>query len=364
VKVLHAAETIKGGVATVMKSLLKDQYSRFGHNQVRALIPQDHLQELETVPKNIVFTFKRKKRSISGLVWFSIQFIKMLIQFKPDVVHLHSTFSGFLGRLILILLRPFYRPSVIYCPHAFAFLMEGSQNRRKLFAWIERLLAKGADVIICVGEYEKKQAQAWGIPAEKMRVVHNGVSPLEKTAEKTPISESNLRKLLFVGRFDYQKGFDIILDLIPKLKPGSFSLTIVGAAVNSSQKPKEFQGVTYTGWLKPDELALHYAQADVVLIPSRWEGFAMVPLEAMRAKCAILATNTTSLPEVVTDGENGRLLELSPCLADEMAEIIKNTPIEEWRRMGEAGFDKFLAEFTESKMVEHTAALYQEKSHA
>jgi hypothetical protein len=87
------------------------------------------------------------------------------------VVHLHSTFSGVIGRCVCVLLKPWRRPKIVYCPHAFSFLMESSPIKQKVYASIERVLQKVTDVIICVSRYEMDKAARFGIERKRMRLI-------------------------------------------------------------------------------------------------------------------------------------------------------------------------------------------------
>lgn len=359
-KVFHAAEIIKGGVATVMKQLAIYQSEQIEVTELRCLIPEDQEKEIAPLDKRYIKTFKRSGRDLRSLIYFLRSFVFYVICHKPDVVHVHSSFAGVLGRVALILLRPIRRPKVIYCPHAFAFLMQGSNKKKKIYALVERFLAVFTDKIICVSKYEKDLAVSYGLPNNKLVVIHNGVPVIDDNGLRAENPyQSNVVNLLFVGRFDFQKGFDIIERLMQNLDGKSFHLTAVGGAVlNTSVQPLQLPQITYTGWLSSNELAPYLAYADLLIIPSRWEGFAMVPLEAMSYALPILASDSTSLPEVVIDGLTGRLFPLEN--EGLLFEIINTTSKEEWKEMGCNARELFLCEFTAEKMKKSTELIYKE----
>lgn len=359
-KILHAAEIIKGGVATVMRQLAIHQSGLPDVEELICLVPEDQSTELSPLDNKYIQTFKRSGRNISSLISFLRSFISQVMHHKPDIVHIHSSFAGVLARLTLIVLRPVYRPKVVYCPHAFAFLMQGSEKKKKIYAFIERILIIFTDKVICVSQYEKDLAVSYGLPEKKLVVVYNGVPVIthDNNADINPY-HMDVTNILFVGRFDFQKGFDILERLMTRLEGKPFHLTAVGGAVlNVSVKPLQSPQITYTGWLSSAELSPYLAHADLLIIPSRWEGFAMVPLEAMSYGLPILASDSTSLPEVVIDGETGRLFPLEN--EDLLFEIVVSTPKSEWVAMGTQARQLFLDKFTAVNMTDNTDMIYKE----
>ncbi|WP_006320953.1 glycosyltransferase [Serratia inhibens] len=357
-KIFHAAETIKGGVATVMRQIAIHQVSKNGVTDMTCLVPEDQKNELSPLDMDHVITFERSGRNLSSFFAFTKKFIRHVLREKPDVVHLHSTFAGVLGRFSLLLLWPFYRPKVVYCPHAFSFIIPGSSVKKRAFAFIEVALSRITDAIICVSEYERQQGIENGLPKNKLIVVYNGVPEIKKNTAviANPYSDDVIN-LLFVGRFDYQKGFDILEMTMEKLKGKPFHLTAVGGSVHGSySENKTLPQTSYTGWLSAAELAPYFAYADVLVIPSRWEGFAMVPLEAMSYGLPVVASDSTSLPEVVVDGHTGKLFPLSQ--PEVLAELLANYSKSDWEIMGDHAREEFLSKFTSEKMLASTDSVY------
>jgi glycosyltransferase involved in cell wall biosynthesis len=87
-----------------------------------------------------------------------------------------------------------------------------------------------------------------------------------------------------------------------------------------------------------------YSQADVVVMPSRWEGFGYVALEAMRAGCALFASRRGALPELVVDDVTGRLFD--PQSPKELARLIDGAEIGDLERMGDRGRALFVSRFS------------------
>ncbi|HHD2899699.1 TPA: glycosyltransferase, partial [Klebsiella quasipneumoniae subsp. similipneumoniae] len=305
-RIVHAAEVVKGGVSTVIRQLIQNQVDWKEIEEIYCIVPNSQLNELSPYYENInTCTFERKKRSFKACLSFLKVFITTIWRVEPDIVHLHSTFAGFLGRISLIMLRPWRNPKVIYCPHAFSFLMEGAKYKRELFVFIEKMLSNVTDKIICVSKYEYNSAVGNGIDEKKLRVIYNGTEIKDRYNKKN----DNEINMLFIGRLDYQKGYDILLSAMEKTTNKDIRLTVVGSANDEGDEYKESINIKYMGWISPKEIDAFYKKSDVVCVPSRWEGFAMVPLEAMSYSTAVIASNSTSLPEVIDDHKTGLLFE-------------------------------------------------------
>ncbi|HEI8865685.1 glycosyltransferase [Serratia sp. AKBS12] len=357
-KVLHAAETIKGGVATVMRQIILANVADPEIKDVHCLIPRDQKDEVKVLPQETVLTFKRSGRNPISFLSFVFKFISTLVQYKPDLIHLHSTFAGVLGRLVLILCYPIYRPKVIYCPHAFSFLMEGGNAKRLVYKIIEKGLLPITDAVICVSEFERKAAIEHGLNAKKLKVVYNGVPIASDTDVYPNPFRQDVINLLFVGRFDYQKGFDILSKMVNDLAGKPYHLTIIGGAVHSDELQYELPQTTFTGWLSSDQIAPYFFHADVLIIPSRWEGFAMVPLEAMSYGTPIISSNCTSFPEMITPGVNGYMFDITS--PSELPKIIEGKSKEDWRLLGINAKAIFLNKFKADKMIAETIKIYKE----
>lgn len=361
-KVLHAAETVKGGVATVIRLLYAGIQAQDATVQLTILVPNGQRGELSDVPDSAIETFTSRGRGVLGCLSFALALFRSVISLRPDIVHLHSSFAGAIGRLVLLPLRPFIRFKVVYCPHAFSFLMGVSAKKAAIYARVERVLSRFCDAIICVSFHERDAALATGFPPAKLRVVRNGVvAPALAELDHRPSSTPKLN-VLFVGRFDRQKGFDVLLDAMRRIDGSSVHLTAVGDSVYGGFEKQSRDNITYVGWVSPSDLDGFYAKADVLVMPSRWEGFAMVPLEAMSRGVPVLASNIPALTEIVEDHVNGRLFAMDDDA--QLARVLLETPASDWAGMGGSAKRLVSAEFTAMIMSSATLDVYRSLTQA
>ncbi|RKS84689.1 glycosyltransferase involved in cell wall biosynthesis [Orbus hercynius] len=358
-KILHVAETIKGGIATVLNQLIAYQTKQ---DTVVLLIPDSQCEHIKNIDKYDCFLFKRTGRNIASFFSLLVSFIRVFCKEKPDIVHLHSSFAGVICRIMLIFLYPFQRTKVVYCPHAFSFLMTTSINKRRLYVFIERLMQIVTNKIICVSQYEYDQSVNYGLSKNKLVMIYNGVPQWNKDLDtvKNPYPINSKINLLFIGRFDYQKGFDILLDSMPNL--ANCHLTAIGDFVNdeaiiNDTNMHKYDNISFKGWMTHQQIIPYLFYCDAVIVPSRWEGFAIVPLEAMSYSKAIIAANTTSLPEVVENGITGYLFSINQ--RDSLVKLLLQLDKENLKALGENGFYKYKKNFTDANMLNNVELLYK-----
>ena len=282
--------------------------------------------------------FSRKGRSIASLLRLALKSISTIKKEKPDVIHLHSTFAGFVIRFFYVIkiLRK-KEVTIIYTPHAFSFLRDTSSLNKKIYGVIERYLSQYTDKIICTSVYELNQGIKYGLDRNKMHVIYNGVDLKKIKLEfNSVIHERQCEKvnILFLGRFDYQKGYDRLIK-ITKL---------------------EKSNVSYHGWIKYSDLEKFFLYSDFMLMPSRWESFGLVAVESQCYGLPVLASKCSSLPEVVDDGNTGVLLDFSDL--DYVVAYINDSNKKFWNKKSESCKKFVYSKFSEDRMNSEYCSLY------
>ena len=356
IKVLHITESIKGGVATYLNEIYKSQEDFLGEDNVFFTAPYDSVNQLNfSVDKKFEFNSKNK-RSLKYF-WKYYKFVSRIIaEVKPDIIHAHSTFSGLFVRIHKIMHLQRYK--VIYSPHGWSFLMDISWLKRSLYFFIEYFLSWFTYKIINISQYEFDRSVKYGIPKKKSKIIYNGMSIGRVSGEishKLNIDKSKIN-LLFVGRLDYQKGIDILLDAFSNISGDNYNLHIAGIPIRGGTHIKTVSNVFYHGWLSSESLSFLYSNIDVVLVPSRWEGFGYVALEAMKHSRPVIASNRGALPELVVDQYNGYLFDLDK--PQNLQSIIENLSRDKLIRMGMNGNKIFLEKFLSKQMNKKILNLY------
>lgn len=350
--ILHIAETLPGGIASYLQEILPAQQQQFGATQIHLFAPKHAGIHLPPAQHH---HFRAGRSRILRQLHLAWRLWHTLRQCRPDIIHAHSSLAGLWARL----LKP--RGSrLVYCPHGWAFAQEIAGWKRGLFAHIERQLARRADRIICISEHEQQQALQAGLPATKLQRIDNGVGEIDDAtaASTTTAHQDNIVQYLFVGRLDRQKGLDILLPIIAQCPQAR--LWVIGAPVRGDAALPETwpQNVEYLGWRSRADINAYYQAADAVIIPSRWEGFGLVAIEAMRAGTAVIASRRGALPEIVVDEETGQLFELDT--SQQLADLFTHNTRASLQRLGQTGRARYLAHFTSTRLNAELVACYQQ----
>lgn len=354
-KILHVAETIKGGVASVINELLLDQSLR--GCDLRVLVPENQAEYINSLG-NIVF-YKKTGRNIFSFILLAFFFLKNIFIFKPDIVHIHSSFAGFICRFFLFFI-PFKKMKVIYCPHSFSFMMKTSFFKKKIYSLIEIMMLPVTDKVICVGVEEYNSAIKFGLSPHKLIIINNGVRILEYF-DKKEFLKDNIVNFIFVGRFDFQKGYDLLIEAIKNTNKLNAKFTIVGDFVHDeSYENLELDNVFFTGWIGRDELLSYYYDSDFLLMPSRWEGLPMVALEAFSTGLPILSSNCSGIDELVEDDFNGYKFKNEDVndFISKIEFLCKNINFIKINKLSRNARMTYLDKFTVEKMNEKTFELY------
>lgn len=353
-RVLHIAQSIAGGVASFLEEVAPYQSAAFGPDNVHFLIPAGSEGHLADVEPAQLLTFSPITRRPGALVDFARSADQAIRDFGPDIVHLHSSFAGAAVRL-----RRDWRKHgvrVIYCPHGWAFGMEISTATKRAYALIERVMARRTNLILCNSQAEFDLARAAGLPADKMRVVRNGIAwaPAPKRKRRSgPI------RLGFIGRHDRQKGLDILLDTLCRFPLSKLRFDVIGDRVlgrdggNGAPPPAN---MTFHGWLPRAQTLQLFDTIDALVMPSRWDAAPIVATEAMRAGVPVIASNRGGLPEIVQHNVGGYVFDLDD--RDALGTLLERLDRAELVKLGASARDRWEAEYLSDRMNELTCEAY------
>lgn len=256
----------------------------------------------------------------------------------PDVVHLHSSKAGLAGRLAMRGSRP-----TVFQPHAWSFSAVSGLTRAMSIRW-ERSAQKWTHATVCVGTDELSRGRAAGVLRDNLHRSHlltNAIDPsrwpvTDRSAARARLGlPVDVPLAVCVGRLCRQKGQDLLLSAWPQVTSGvqaaaqmrgaaAPQLVLVGdgpdrAALERTRPP----GVRLVG---ADDPHPWYAAADVVVVPSRWEALAMVPLEAQALGRLVVATDVDGMREVLHPGQLIVPAERPVALAAALTQALSDRP--------------------------------------
>jgi glycosyltransferase involved in cell wall biosynthesis len=211
-----------------------------------------------------------------------------------DVLHLHASKAGALGRMARVGLRR--RPRVVFTPHGWSWLVGGSLA--PAYRMFERATAPLADVIVAVSDDDRAIGlSVLSRSADRVVVIGNGVD-VERFSPDGPAAERGPEPLLVcVGRLTEAKGQSLAIDALSRMRTPGARLRLVGDGEDeamlrdAADRAGVADRVEFTGTV--EDTAPYLRAADLVVVPSKWDAQSLVLLEAMACGAAILATRVS-----------------------------------------------------------------------
>lgn len=304
-RLLYVVEAMGGGVFTYINNLaneLCEKYDVYIAYSVRSQTP-DNFEDFFNKKIHLieVKNFKREIDLFSDIrAMVELRHIEKIID--PDIIHLHSSKAGALGRLIF----SYKHKPLFYTPHGYSFLSSNSKFKNKLYKCIESSLAKfKCTTISCsLGEHQETLKMT-----SRAFLVNNGINinELENMLKNNirHVEPQNRLTVFTLGRITKQKNpylFNQIANLMPDVKfvwIGDGELRDVLTAENIEIK----------GWLsRKKALSIAY-NADVFLLTSGWEGLPIALLEAMYMKKLCVVSNAVGNRDVIENNVSGYVCE-------------------------------------------------------
>ncbi len=250
--------------------------------------------------------------------------LTVLSGWRPDVVHAHDWLVT--------------HPAITLAEHAGVPLVATihateagrhsgwlSQRLNQQVHSAEWWLANRADALItCSSAMRAEVAHLFEVEPDEIAVIHNGIEPrgwrvpaAEVRATRMRHSPAGTPLVVYFGRLEWEKGVQDLLAALPRLRrahPGT-RLVVAGrgvqatALVEQARKLRVRRSVDFVGHLPDRSLVACLAAADVVVLPSRYEPFGIVALEAAAAGAPLVASTAGGLAELVVDGETGLSVE-------------------------------------------------------
>jgi glycogen synthase len=284
---------------------------------------------------------------------------------RPDVVHAHD----WLVAHPAIALSEFYDVPMVSTIHAteagrHSGWVSGSLSRQvhAVESWLVR---ESDSLITCSASMSEEITELFGPGLAQTTVIRNGID-----AARWPFARRKARtgppELLFVGRLEYEKGVHDAIAALPRIRrahPGA-TLTIAGEGtqqdwlVEQARKHRVLKATRFVGRLDHDELLAVLHRADAAVLPSHYEPFGLVALEAAAAGTPLVTSNIGGMGEAVIDGETG--MSCPPRDVTRLAKAViavLNDPAASQRR-AKAARQRLTSDFDWQTVADETAQVY------
>jgi D-inositol-3-phosphate glycosyltransferase len=241
-----------------------------------------------------------------------------------DLIHSHYWLSGRAG---IVLSRRWGVPHVATFHTLAKTKLRARPGEREsaLRVSTEKRVMGRSDAVVVSTIYEKEDLVGlYGMPPHKVQVIPAGVDlelfqPIDKAQARGALGLSEKRVILYVGRIEPLKGLDILLKAVARLEDRADTrLLIVGGRHGEDAELERLKTiaaqlgiadmVSFTGAVKQTLLPNYYSAADVFVLPSYYESFGLVALEAMACGTPVVVSRVGGLKSFIRDGETGYLI--------------------------------------------------------
>ena len=299
-RVLHVAQPTSAGVAEVVVNLVADQV-RAGWDVFAACPPDGPLSGRLIDAGASVRAWPATRSPGAHLVGEVRRLAHLVERIQPDLLHLHSAKAGLAGRLAVRGRRP-----TVFQPHAWSFDAAGGALYHAALAW-ERFAIRWTTRTLCVSEHERDRGRGLGITGTT-QVVPNGVDVTafraldddDRSSARAGLALPSAPTVVCVGRLCRQKGQDLLVTAWPQVAaavPGARLVLVGDGPDEASLRSLAPPGVMFAGHAADPRP--WYAAADVVALPSRWEGMPLVLLEAMASGRCVVAFDVGGVRETL-----------------------------------------------------------------
>jgi glycogen(starch) synthase len=239
---------------------------------------------------------------------------------------------------------------------------------------VERWITNRSDRVIACSFYMREQiADIFGVEEEKVSVIPNGIDPEDLQPQdpgelrrlRSEFATPSQKLVLLIGRLVYEKGFQLALEAMPRVidQIPDTRFLVAGSGTHEAELHRQAEELglmyhgTFLGWIGDDVLHSLYRIADLTVVPSIYEPFGLVALEAMASGCPCIVADTGGLREVVPNDEAGiRFRSRDPqALAEETVRVLGDEEL--GRRLVDEGLDH-IRRFDWGDVAERTAVVY------
>jgi len=307
-------------------------------------------------------------------VFFTLK--RVIFDFKPEILHAHLSSM----ELFASLLKFFFpsRINLVVTKHLDSYFLEGSFGQNRIFRgiFIDRFIFKYSDKIICISEQVRRYfIKNIHVPQKKIKVIYYGVdknyfNKSSKYKKKRNIElikkEKNKYSIVCcIARHVKQKSLDFLILSFAEFNKNNpnYKLLLVGDGpernelIKLSKKNDIYKKII---WIKYSEQIEDILKlSDIFVLPSRYEGFGIVFLEAMLLSVPVIATNASAIPEIIKHNHNGILVE--PNNIKQLTKALINIQNKKLVKKFNINSKKLLTKkFNLSQMVKKTDDTYSE----
>lgn len=349
-KILHIiSDTVLGGAQKVLIDLANS--ASLDKNEVAVAAMQGGYlwKQLNPNVKQYQLKYMLKKINLKDFLVLG-ELKKIRKEFKPDIIHLHTTKPGVLGRLAF----KKDKNHIVYTVHGFDVV----RTEHRKFLIVEKFFQRFTGATVPVSKYDEKNLIKEKI-TKNIQTIYNGIDEnLIKKAKNFPIQIKESKIILTIARISPQKKFDMFLEVAKEFQGKDTAFIWIGGSTEKTiEKIKEEYNVPQNVYLLGDvpNASDYINLCDIFVLFSNFEGLPMSIIEAMSQKKAIIASDVGGICELV-DSSNGALVHSNEEAIHEISNLLSNMNL--LNQKNNASYEKYLKNFTLSEMWKNYKKLY------
>lgn len=356
-KVIHVAESFAAGVLHFVAQLTHamPEYEHIVIHGQRPDTPDNYASLFPNKVKLLAWHGVSRDISPLGDVLALLRLMRLLSKHDADIIHLHSSKAGFLGRIAAKLL--WQSGKVIYTPHGVAFLRQDVTSlKQTLFIGLEKVASLCSGQVIACSASEAASFHAHGIAAD---YINNGITCARLPEKISQKPDDEPCTIAVVGRISNQKN-PVRFNAIAQAFANDPKFRFVWIGDGELRHLLTAPNIRCTGWISGAEVAQQLRLADIYLSTSSWEGLPLSALEAMCYRLPMVLSECTGHTDIVQDGRNGYLFQHDDTAVLALKTLAGDVALRE--RLGRASRELLEQQFTVQQMADGYRRVYLHSS--
>jgi len=325
-----------------------------------------------------VVTIPHLHREISPVrdLLATVRLARIIRAERPAILHTHTAKAGAVGRVAALLAGRRRPPIIVHTFHGHVLRGYFGRFWTGVFRLLERWLARITDALVAVSPEVRDELVAFGVaPASKFRVIRLGIE-LDERLSRDGAARAETRRVMgigdqrfvvgWIGRMTAVKRTDVVLRSFRRLRDDGVDAVLCMVGDGPDRRWVEdlagelgvMRDSLFPGY--QEDVGPFFAAFDVFVLPSGNEGTPVTAIEALASGCPVVATRVGGVPDVVTDGEDGFLVEPGDVeeLAARLAQLANDPDLR--GRMGAAGRERMRSRYAVDRLIDDIDRLYRD----
>jgi glycosyltransferase involved in cell wall biosynthesis len=325
-----------------------------------------------------VMTIPHLHREISPIrdLLATVRLARIIRAERPTILHTHTAKAGAVGRVAALLAGRRRPPIIVHTFHGHVLRGYFGRFRTGVFRLLERWLARITDALVAVSPEVRDELVGFGVaPASKFRVIRLGIE-LDERLARDDAARAETRRVMgiaddrfvvgWIGRMTAVKRTDVVLRSFRRLRDDGVNAVLCMVGDGPDRRTVEdlagelgvMRDCLFPGY--QEDVGPFFAAFDVFVLPSGNEGTPVTAIEALASGCPVVATRVGGLPDVVTDGEDGFLVEPGD-VEDVAARLARLAGDQGLRaRMAAAGRERMRGRYAVDRLIDDIDRLYRD----